>query len=423
MATWVKSIIRLAAVLLAAAPAIASLSDIHIEKLPQQDSVREAMAEASAVAQFAQSWSDKWHYQTPKDQVASQLRDSLDKLQKAIAAAPDNPELLLLTGLVAHYAYNVDVEDAYDLAVKSYQQARQLAPDDYRAEWFLGIHECEGAQVNPGMKLLMGLEDHWAWNRLPADFWGDYMFCASVANMPSHLLRAGDHLAKLHAPTSEVIDFLVDTARKRYQAPDLDATYSKEQVWESHQVESRWVFTSYMCGFAFSPLGEWRMKLMTQKGTCAVQLGTGPHPSRAGDIKPTLLILARQPKPKETLSDFLHSFAHDPAAKPIAVPRCLSGQSLSAEVTRPNAYGAAGNGYGLWLAFERPAPEFPGLLFERPAGPEAPKDGKVSYFHPNERIHRLEGTLYYLVLLDTPDSVLNEAKKDYDELLSHLVVE
>jgi hypothetical protein len=63
------------------------------------------------------------------------------------------------------------------------------------------------------------------------------------------------------------------------------------------------------------------------------------------------------------------------------------------------------------------------LLFEEPAEPEAPKDGKTSYFHPRERLRRMDGTLYYLVMLDTADSVLDDAKKDYDTFLQSLQAE
>jgi hypothetical protein len=35
----------------------------------------------------------------------------------------------------------------------------------------------------------------------------------------------------------------------------------------------------------------------------------------------------------------------------------------------------------------------------------------------------MEGTLYYLVMLDTEDSVLDDAKQDYDSLLKSLQAE
>jgi hypothetical protein len=404
-----------------ATPGGASLKDIRTERLPQQEPVQKALAEAAAVEEFAQGWSDKWRYQTPKEVVVSQLKDSLAKLQTGLESSPDNPELLLLTGLVAHYAYNVDVNDAYDVAIKCLQSANRLAPDDFRAQWFLGVHECEGAAVKEGINEFLAVENRWPWNHLPPGFWDDYMLCATYASMPAHVLRAADHVSKLNAPPSEFRSFLVQGAGKRFKTPDPGAAYSEKDAWEARNENSRLVFTSYMCGFSFSPLAEWKLRrLEVQKGTCVVQLETGPHPSKAGDVVPNLVILVRQAKAGETLGDFMKSFGTYPSAKPVGVSRCPSEQCLAYEVTRPKAYGAAGNGYGLVMVFRREAPEYPGLLFEEPAGPEAPKDGKVHYFRPNDRIHRLDGLLYYMVMLDTADSVLDEAKEDYDTLLEYL---
>jgi hypothetical protein len=424
MTALAKLISPLVTLLWVATPSGASLKDIRTDRLPQRESVQKALAETSAVEQFAQAWSDKWRYQTPKDVVASRLKDSLAILQTALASAPDNPELLLLTGLVAHYAYNVDVEEAYDVAVKSLQKAHQLASDDFRAEWFLGAHECQGAVVKEGMDMLLGVERRWPWDHLPSGFWDDYMSCASVANMPAHVLRAGFYVSKLSAVPSEYRNILMEIARKRFKTPELGVTYSGKDIWETRNENSRLVFTSYMCGFSFTALPEWNLhRLEVQKGTCLVQLETGPHPSKSGHVIPNLLMLARQAKAGEALDDFMKSFGTYPSAKAVEVTHCPSERCLAYEVMRPNAYGAAGNGYGFLMVFERQAPEFPGLLFEEPAGPEAPKDGKVRYFRPSERIRRMEGKLYYMVMLDTADSVLNEAKQDYNILLKHLKAE
>jgi hypothetical protein len=422
MAKWLNFSSPLIAMLLVVAPGGASLKDIHTERLPQLESVQKALAEASAVEEFAQGWSNKWAYDTPKDVVVAQLKDSLGRLQTAVASAPDNAELLLLTGLVAHYAYNVDVNEAYDVAVESLQKANRLAPDDFRTNWFLGVHQCGGADATKGMNQFLAAENRWAWNLLPPGFWDDYMLCATYANMPAHVLRAGDYASKLNAPPSEFRSFLVQGARKRFQPPDPDATYSAKDIWETRNEDPRPVFTSYMCGFSFSPLPDWKLRrLEAQKGTCLVQLETGPHPSQAGGVVPNLVIMARQAKAGETLTDFLKSFGTYPSAKPVTVSRCPAEQCLAYEVIKPKGYGAAGNGYGLVMVFKREAPKFPGLLFEQPAGPDLPKNNsKATYFHPNDRIQRLAGTLYYMVMLDTADSVLDEAKHDYDTLLEHL---
>jgi hypothetical protein len=68
-----------------------------------------AYTNALTVKEFAREWSPAWRFQRSKASVSSLLSKSLTELQRASNSAPKNEELLLLTGLVAHYAYNVDV--------------------------------------------------------------------------------------------------------------------------------------------------------------------------------------------------------------------------------------------------------------------------------------------------------------------------
>ncbi len=419
-----RLIFMLLVLLLITRPALAGLKDIRTDKLPQDESIQKAYTEAVSVEEFSRDWSDSWHYDTPKDAVASALKDSLEKLQQALVSAPDNSELLLLTGLVGHYAYNVDVQGAYEVAVSSLQKALKLEPDNARAEWFLGTHECQAGKVKEGMDKLLAIENRSAWDHLSPGYWDDYMSCATLANMPAHVLRAGDYFSKLNAPSSQSRTFLIDIAKKRFRPPDLSATYSGKEVWEAENEDSRLIFTNYMCGFSFSPRAEWKLaRLEVQQGLCVAQIETGPHPSKAGDVIPTLLVIARQPKPGESLSDFMKRFMKYPSTLNLQGSRCPSEKCLAFEAVVPNAYGKAGNGHPLVTVFQRDPPEFPGLLLERPHGPEAPKDEKVAYFHPQERFHRMEGILYYLVMLDTADAVLDDAKQDYDTFLKSLQVE
>src|SRR5258708_22029490 len=104
---------------LLSASAGAQFRQIDPAKLPQDQRVRAAYSGVQAVESMAHRWSPKWTYNTPKDQVVAQLTSGLNDLRSAETAAPGNEELLLLTGLVAHLAYNLDVEETWDVAVQS----------------------------------------------------------------------------------------------------------------------------------------------------------------------------------------------------------------------------------------------------------------------------------------------------------------
>jgi len=100
---WIGSTILLIALLIAI-PAFAGLHDIHPEKLPQTPEVQKAYADLVKLEPMVETWSPTWRYETPKADVAALLKTSQGRLQEALAATPDNEELLLIYGLVAHYA-------------------------------------------------------------------------------------------------------------------------------------------------------------------------------------------------------------------------------------------------------------------------------------------------------------------------------
>jgi hypothetical protein len=125
--------------LLSGGAGYAQLAQINPAKLPQDERVKTAYSKVLRVESLARNWSPNWAFDTPKEQVVSIITSSLQDLRSAETAAPENAEVFLLTGFVAHLAYNVDVEEAYQTAVQSLEYAHKLAPGDYRSEWFLGI--------------------------------------------------------------------------------------------------------------------------------------------------------------------------------------------------------------------------------------------------------------------------------------------
>jgi len=404
--------------------AFAGLDDIRQHKLPQNEKVGKAYADVLTVESFVRAWNPTWPYKVPKSQVVSLLKASLADLQKAVSSSADNQELLLLTGLVAHYAYNVDVNDADEVAVNSLEKARQLAPQDYRAEWFLGTHKCQANHIEEGMQMLLTIERARSAEQLPSGFWDDYIDCALVADMPAHAIRAGDHLRRSQAEPSIERDQLIEIARKRSTVPSLTATYSSRDVWSSQTVGSTVEFKNFMFGFDFSIPAEWRLNLPdVQKGFCMVQIDAGSHAGKTGPVTPNILIIARQPRPGETLDGFLKAAIAGVSGKSTSAVACPARDCLAFDGVRRGLYKTEGDGHALLTAFERAEPEFPGLVLEEPTVPRPPNAGRTTYFVAPQRLRRVEGTLYYLVLLDTADSVLKEATVDYETFLRNMRAE
>src|SRR5579872_2186576 len=72
---------------------VAQLKQIDPAKLPRDQRAQSAYASAQKVEFMAHSWSPSWHYDTPKEEVASLLALSLHELQSTELASQDNEDL------------------------------------------------------------------------------------------------------------------------------------------------------------------------------------------------------------------------------------------------------------------------------------------------------------------------------------------
>lgn len=111
-------------VCLFATSAFSQIRQIDRTKLPQDGAVQSAYSDLLPIDQFARTYEAKWRFPVPKDQVATQFLLALHTLENARKDAPANKELDIFTGLVAHLAYNLDIEEAYDPAMKLLQAKR-----------------------------------------------------------------------------------------------------------------------------------------------------------------------------------------------------------------------------------------------------------------------------------------------------------
>ncbi len=421
-------------------PARAGLQDIRVDSLPQDDTVRGAYSDVLAVEDMVRQWSDKWPYSTPKSEVASRIKAKLEILQKAAGAHPDNEDLLLLTGLVAHYAYNVDadLENTYDIAVTSWGKAKELAPQDHRPEWFLGIHICQADSPKEGMAKLLAVEGQHSPKELSFGFWDDYIECGVIANVPVHVIRAGEYVARSEAPPSKRRDALVEIARKRLTDADPNAAYPVEDVWSRDENGSDNIFKNRMFGLSFKMPSTWKISLSKIAGGVSMaRIQVGPYETPTGNIIPNILVVSRRANPGESLADFLKSAAGNvfgaSTNTPVEASDCPAAECLAVVSVKPALYGKAGDGHATMTVFGRTEPDFPGLILEEPASfpssdpkpsPTEPSEkGKVTYYHASVRFHRLHGAIYYMILLDTASSVFDRAKADYAAFLKNVVVE
>lgn len=427
MGPWNARIIGLA-FLVVCLPCRSQLREIDTTKLPQSPAVQAAYRSAQQFEPYARTWSLNWNYDTPKAQVQDKLADDLGILSKALQSDPTNHELQLLTGLVAHFAYNVNDEAAFQIAKDNLTKAATVDSADIRGEWFLGIHQCQALQVVAGMNRLLNVEAKD--KNPPADFWYDYITCASTAILPAHTRRAIDR-AVAGGESRESYQQLSEIAASRYKTADLTKTISAHDAWADEVLpNNRDLFTSHLCGVSFTVDLKIDMRIPdVVGGICSA--GAIP-PAKKGEPSPTFLLMARTPPEGQSLDDFARSYLKDhdvfnddrtkvstASDLPCPVEHCLS-----LDIVVPGIYFKQGGAHFLILAFERDQPRYDGLTFEKPQGPPTvkPQETPVT-FHFNYIFHRIPGKLYYLVLLDSNQQIFANSKPEFDQFLKSVVVE
>jgi hypothetical protein len=405
----------------------ADLAAIHATALPQETAVLSALDDAEQLEPYCNVWTadSLWRFPLTKAEVAARLGKDLGFLTRAAKNHPENAELLLLTGLVARYAYNVDVDGSYDTAMSMLDQAQKLVPDDVRAGWFRATLKCQTTQPDAGAADFLSIEAGHAWDQLPVGFWDDYIECALVTGMPAHALRAASFTEKLHAPESSSRASIIDIARKRFDPYDPKKKYEPKEVWSGENAGDEAMFTSTLCGVRLRSHGNWEIhNLELNNGSCLANFGTGPYKGTAHELHPSVLLLVQQPKEGESLDEYAKKFQNDGTFEPDSTLHCPGAHCIAMKGVQPGMYKKDGDGHGRVVVFEREEPEFPGLIFESPLGPPKPDSGSgPKYYRPAQVEQRIPGKLYYLVLLDTAASIEEPALKDYDFFLQNLTVE
>lgn len=402
----------------------ADIAAIQADRLPQETAVLAALDDAREMEPYSHVWLPEWNFPLSKQDVTKHLSKDLDSLIHALKKHPENEELALLTGLVARYGYNVDVKGSPDAALSALSQAETIDANDVRAPWFHATFLCETLQPAEGEHEFLSLEANHPWDQLPAAFWIDYMECASHTNMPAHVLRAADHLEKLHGAATPLSNTYLNKARKRFEPFD-PKKYDPTKTWQGDAEGSNTPITSTRCGLRLQVGKNWVVDALDMvDGACVASFKTGPYEAAKGSLSPEIMILVQQPLENETLAEFSKKFLTKGTYGPNTPTRCPADHCASLKGERPGVYGENGDGHPRAVVFERGEPAFPGLIFEAPSDdPKPNKPGPFKFPQPDQIQRRTPGKLYYVALLDTASSTEEPALKDFDFFLENLTVE
>jgi hypothetical protein len=404
--------------------AFTQIRQIDPNKLPQETVVQKAYTDLLPIDQYARTFEASWRFPIPQKEVTARFTSALHVLEEAQKQSPENSELTLLTCLTAHLAYNLDIQEAYTPAMNL---LGALAPQDYRAAWFLGIHQCQSNDTVGGMQHLLNVEA--ANQKLPGDFWQDYANCASVTFMPAHAVRAYD-LAD--AANGRPVDpQLEQIARNRIKPSSNANVYTDRQAWSMIETGKTARFTSTLCGVSFESPADDAVNIGSkiENGSCSAAVETPRYKTRTKPVSATIAVHSEAATPGQTLASFARDYLDKPdfaSAKttttglPCPVTECLAYELITDKV-----YYLQGGAHALLLFFASEPPQYPGLKLERPiALPKPdPKSTGPAFYRPDETLRRLSGTRFFVIILDANQDIYKPSRADYETLLQTIVVD
>jgi hypothetical protein len=421
-----RAAIVLALLLIVPIPkSFADIAAIHVNALPQEPAILAAVDDAQKLEPYCASWTSNWNYEVSKDDVSTRLIKDLGFLKLAVKAHPDNVELRLLTGLVARYAYNLDVDGTYDETMEVLGQAQKLVTGDFRARWFKAALECQSLEMKAGADDFLAIENSRDWNSLPESFWRDYVNCATQAILPEHALRAVSYLEKLHPGSQSDYASAVDIAHSRIVAFDPQKKYDPRETWSGSGNGDEPVFTSSTCGVSMHAEGDWGIDdIGAKNSSCFAIFNPGPYQAVKRKLRPSILLIVQQSKEGESLDNYSKKFMTDGTFTPAPELHCPASNCIALKGVQPGMYKKDGDGHSRLVVFERDEPAFPGLIFESAIAPPKVDPSKgIQVFRPVPKQGRIPGKLFYVVILDTAASIEEPAIKDFNFFLENLTVE
>jgi len=402
----------------------AALSAINIDRLLPGKDGEQLSENLKVLESVAENWSPEWRYGLPKEEAVSLAQRSLQKIDGLLSAnGASAGELQLLKGLTAHYAYNLDMKEYFDVAAESLLKARKALPGDCRPLWFLGNHYTKAADPEKGVPLFKQAVQECGDN-LPLSFWEDYGYAAVLAAMPATGNFALDQVKLRNAGVlTEKVKAVEEGVKRRLVSPVPGKDYEPADIWRFEKMNGTVRFVNGMYGFKVDIPGNWRVSpLGVRNGRSGIGIGLPKKGKWPPPLEIAVFAFPASPGtvPEKELRAFLAKTAPARSFSPVAGPGAPAGEKflwLQSGQKKGSRIAA-----GILL---RPQPAHPGLLFESPHSIPAPKeDPQVPhYYTPVMQLTRLPGDLDYLILVEGAPAAFDRDRADLELLLRNLAAE
>jgi len=397
----------------------ASITEINIAKISNEEKYITAFREIVKNLSYYNHWSPEWPHQKSK---ADFLKDLQNSYRLFAALDQKNAELALLLGDIAHYQYNLDNQESFEIAIKHYTSAQQLAPSDYRSFWFLGNHFAlsnvpgkaisnffTAQQLNPSTKSIQ--------------FWSEFAFAATLANMPSHCIYALDQVKLAGGNMVNLEKTLGATSRARFETINKLENHLKTEVWTS-QKEDYINFTSRPLGIKILVDSTWNLSIYDYNKRQGVFIINPPkiENKKGKAIGYTVAIIMKTANDGDRLEDYIKNFvAKYQEVKPINFSNRYD-KMISYEIKDQKIYADIGGAHLYAIGIERERPKYPGMLLENAVNLPKATNAGVNYYTAGKVKDRFDGKIFYAIMLDSCEDINAESLAIFKKLFDQQIV-
>lgn len=361
-----------------------------------------------------------WTFPVTRESVIDRLEDLLKKLNNLESKNKKNIDYYLLKGDIAHYLYNLDAIKYYNPALNFYETAKKIDKRDYRANWFIGQHQCLSGHDKPGIESYREIINEAEPSSLHWAFWGDYADSSLICMMHLNYLMAFENMSKNKAEYKKIEEEpFYDSytkIKKLALISDPGEKYENKQFWKKASDEE--IYLSVPLGIRIKSSKNWTSKFtgFNEKKNIAMIETEKIKGKNKSDVNSRISIISYIPDKGEDKSLFIKRITSAfPNAKKISIKNKFNSDEIY-EVSDSETSKDEGGIRTTMMFIEREEPVNPGVIIEYPMLGEL----KGNFILKYENFYtRFSGKIIYFILLQSPESIYKKSVKTYIDFINN----
>ena len=404
-------------------PCLGNIRAINYRDIPDFDKMQKYYDYIFNNEFLYQNYTPEWKYDVDKKEVIGNLVSILKELEKYENKNPKNVDLRLLEGDICHFLYNLDETKYGKQAEKYYADAANISKEDFRPQWFLAHHYVLSLRLAESYNLYRDILNSIDHKNMPEEFINDYCYASVLLTMPSSAMWGFSKFRQITGKTSYVEKQAGEHVKSLLVKVSNSDVIETSKQWMAF--DSNMVFLNRLFGMRITICKDWKIIPQDNKlgktNSSGVFILPPMEKGKKGNLGYTIAVISKIPEKGETFQKFIDSsigsFSSESERSDFEVNDV---KYVAYKIKKTDVYPDEGGAKVRLLFVERNEPEFPGMIIEHPIIPIKDKssDSKgVSYFRMNPQYTRYQGKLFYLIILDTADSIFDKSDKVFMRFL------